>query len=236
MEVISPAESILARDFCYTTTLARPYRRKQAVMSNTFWKYFLAGLLALVPAWATFLILSALFHALNELIQDLPWNIGDRQWPGLSLLLFLFLVVIVGAIATHIVGRRIIIQAERLIEHVPLVRSLYVTLKGMADLLNFRSRFGRSTVVAFPFPRDGLWAIGFVMGAAPPALQVAPTTSLLMVFVPTAIHPFTGFLALVPQPQLRPINLLPEEAIKMECTAGLYKPETGWLQAPTAAD
>jgi uncharacterized membrane protein len=201
-------------------------------MSKAFWKYSLAGLLVLLPAWVTFLILSALLHALNELLQDLPWNIGTRQSPGLSLILFLFIVVIVGAIATHIVGRRIITQAERWINRVPLVRSVYITLKGMTDLLNFRSRFGHSTVVAFPFPRDGLWAIGFVMGAAPLALQVAPTTSLSMVFVPTAIHPFTGFLAFVPQPQLHPINLLPEEAIKMECTAGLYKPETGWLQAP----
>ncbi len=205
-------------------------------MSNTFWKYSLAGLLVLVPAWATFLILSALFHTLNELTHSLLWNIGDRQWPGLSLLLFLLLVVIVGAIATLVVGQSIITQAERWIEHIPLVRSLYVTLKGMADLLNFRSRFGRSTVVAFPFPRDGLWAIGFVMGVAPQELQVAPATSLLMVFVPTALHPFSGFLAFVPQPQLRPINLLPEEAIKMECTAGLYKPQTGWLQAPKSAD
>ena len=200
-------------------------------MSNTVWKYSLAGLLVLLPAWVTFLILSTLFHALNELIHDLPWNIGARQRPGLILALFLFLVVIVGAIATHIVGRRIITQAERWIDHVPLVRSVYITLKGMTDLLNFRSRFGHSTVVAVPFPRDGLWAIGFVMGTAPLALQVEPTTSLSMVFVPTAIHPFTGFLAFVPQPQLHPINLLPEDAIKMECTAGLYKPETGWLQA-----
>ncbi|MEO6306647.1 MAG: DUF502 domain-containing protein [Nitrospiraceae bacterium] len=201
-------------------------------MSKALWKYFLAGLLVLVPTWVTFLILSTLFHALNELIQNLPWNIEARESPGLSLVLFLFLVVIVGAIATHVAGRRIIIQVERWIDRVPLVRSVYVTLKGMTDLLNFRSRFGRSTVVAFPFPRDGLWAIGLVMGAAPPLLQVAPPTSLIMVFVPTAIHPFTGFLAFVPQPQLRPINLSPEDAVKMECTAGLYRPKTGWLQAP----
>jgi uncharacterized membrane protein len=201
-------------------------------MSKAFWKYSLAGLLVLLPAWVTFLILSTLFHALNELIHDLPWNIGARQRPGLILVLFLFLVVIVGAIATHVVGRRIITQTERWIGRIPLVRSVYITLKGMTDLLQFRARFGRSTVVAFPFPRDGLWAIGFVMGTAPSVLQVAPATSLFMVFVPTAIHPFTGFLAFVPQPQLHPINLLPEDAIKMECTAGLYKPKTGWLQAP----
>jgi len=200
-------------------------------MSKKLWKYSLAGVLVLVPAWVTFVILSTLFHALNELIHDLPWNIGAGQRPGLILALFLFLVVIVGAIATHVVGRRIITQTERWIGHIPLVRSVYITLKGMTDLLNFRSRFGRSTVVAFPFPREGLWAIGFVMGTAPLALQVA-STSLLMVFVPTAIHPFTGLLAFIPEPQLRPINLPPEEVIKMEITAGLYKPETGWLQAP----
>jgi uncharacterized membrane protein len=201
-------------------------------MTKALWKYSLAGLLVLVPTWVTFLILSTLFYALNELIQGLPWNIGARQRPELGHLLFMFLVVIVGAIATHVVGRRIIIQVERWIERVPWVRSVYITLKGMTNLLNFRSRFGRSTVVAFPFPRDGLWAIGFVMGDAPLLLQVAPATSLIMVFVPTAIHPFTGFLAFVPQPQLHPINLSPEDAIKMECTAGLYRPKTGWLQAP----
>jgi uncharacterized membrane protein len=201
-------------------------------MTKALWKYSLAGLLVLVPTWVTFLILSTLFYALNELIQGLPWNIGARQRPELGLVLFLFLVVIVGAIATHVVGRRIIIQVERWIERVPWVRSVYITLKGMTNLLNFRSRFGRSTVVAFPFPRDGLWAIGLVMGDAPLLLQVAPATSLIMVFVPTAIHPFTGFLAFVPQPQLHPINLSPEDAIKMECTAGLYRPKTGWLQAP----
>lgn len=105
----------------------------------------------------------------------------------------------------------------------------------MTDLLNFRSRFGRSAVVAFPFPREGLWAIGFVMGTAPRALQVTPT-SLHMVFVPTAIHPFSGLLAFIPQSQLHPINLLPEDAIKMEFTAGLYRPKTGWLQSPKPID
>jgi uncharacterized membrane protein len=204
-------------------------------MPKNLWKYFLAGLLALVPAWATFLILSTLFHALKELIHDIPGNIGIQQSPGLSLALFLLLVLIVGAIATHVIGRRVINQTERWIEQIPLVRSVYLALKGMTDLLNFRSRFGRSAVVAFPFPRDGLWAIGFVMGTAPAALQVTQT-SLHMVFVPTAIHPFTGLLAFLPESQLHPINLLPEDAIKMEFTAGLYKPETGWLQSPKPID
>jgi uncharacterized membrane protein len=59
----------------------------------------------------------------------------------------------------------------------------------MTDLFQFRSRFGRSTVIAFPFPRDGVWALGFAHGDAPQAVQIDPATTLLMIFVPTAIHP-----------------------------------------------
>jgi uncharacterized membrane protein len=70
------------------------------------------------------------------------------------------------------------------------------------------------------------------MGTAPSKLQIVPSTSLLMIFVPTAIHPFTGYLAFVPHEQIRPIALPPEEAMKVEFSAGLYKPQHGWLRPP----
>jgi len=201
-------------------------------MSKTLWRSFFGGLLVLVPAWATFLILSTLFQTLDQLLVDLSGSNTTVHVPGMGFLVLVLLVLLTGVIATHVFGRQIILQTERRIEMIPLVRSIYVTIKGMTDLFNFRSRFGRSTVVAFPFPRDGLWALGFVMGTAPSTLQIVPTTNLLMVFVPTAIHPFTGYLAFVPQEQIRPIGLPPEEAMKMEFSAGLYKPQQGWLRTP----
>ncbi|MBK9111256.1 MAG: hypothetical protein IPM88_06115 [Nitrospira sp.] len=70
------------------------------------------------------------------------------------------------------------------------------------------------------------------MGSPPAALQIAPMVELVMVFVPTAIHPFTGYLALIPKTQLHPLNLLPEEALKLEFSAGLYRPLPGWLTSP----
>jgi uncharacterized membrane protein len=205
------------------------------IIVKTLWRYFLAGLLILVPAWATFLILSALLSTIDLVISDLFSHAGISAAPVLGLVLFVLLVLIAGAIATHVLGRRIISSTEYWIEKIPLVRTVYLTLKGMTDLFQFRSRFGRSTVVAFPFPRDGLWALGFVMGIAPPAIQVEPSANLLMVFVPTAIHPFTGYLAFVPERQLRPINLPPEDAMKMEFSAGFYKPGDGWLSAPKSS-
>ncbi len=201
-------------------------------MPTMLWRCFLAGLLTLVPAWATFLILSALVQTINQWAYDLLGTDTIASVPGLSLFLLCLLVLLIGAIATHVIGNRTLRLAEQWIDQIPLVRSVYLTLKGMTDLFNFRSRFGGSTVIAFPFPRDGLWALGFVMGTAPRTLQIVPTTNLLMVFVPSAIHPFTGYLAFVPHTSIRPINLLPEDAMKMEFSAGFYKPGQGWLNAP----
>jgi uncharacterized membrane protein len=192
----------------------------------------LAGLLLLVPAWATFLILSALFNTLDELLASLLGEAMRSQVPGLGLLVLMSLVLFVGIIVTHVVGQHVIADLERWVERIPVVRSIYLTLKGMTDLLQFRSRFGRSTVVAFPFPRNGLWALGFVMGGAPAPLQILPIGRMLMIFVPTAIHPFTGYLAFVPEDQVRPLQLSPEDAMKMEFSAGLYRPKPGWLNAP----
>ena len=199
---------------------------------RTLSRCFLTGLLVLLPTWATFLILSALVSAVNHAIADLLGQVGLIATPFIGFLLFLLLVLSAGAFATHLLGSRIIAAIERWITQIPLVRSIYLTIKGMTDLFQFRNRFGQSTVIAFPFPRDGVWALGFVMGLAPKAVQVDPATTLLMIFVPTAIHPFTGYLAFVPQPQVRPLNLLPEDAMKLEFSAGLYKPAEGWLGAP----
>jgi uncharacterized membrane protein len=201
--------------------------------SQRLGRIFLTGLLVLLPAWATFLILVAMFGTLDSFLLNLIGNQVEPYTPGLGVLLLTVMVFTVGAIATHVIGQRLVHWTEAALERIPLIRSIYVTLKGMTDLLNYKARFGKSTVVAFPFPRDGLWALGLVMGPPPHALQIAPMVELVMVFVPTAIHPFTGYLALIPKTQLRPLSLLPEEALKLEFSAGLYRPLPGWLTSPT---
>lgn len=199
-------------------------------MIKAFSKTCMAGLIVLVPAWATFLILSTLFTTLDGLVGRYMLD----PLPGLGLLLLVTLLIAAGLIGDHVIGQGLFERLERRIEQIPLVQSIYLTLKGMTDVLNFRSRFGRSKVVAFPFPRDGCWALGFVMGMAPPCVQVEPSHTLFMVFVPTAIHPFTGFLAFIPEQALRPINLPVEEAMKMEFSAGFYRPKNGWLDASSS--
>jgi uncharacterized membrane protein len=196
------------------------------------WQYWFTGLLLLVPAWVTFFVLSTLFRTFDRILADLLGSRVQSEIPGLGILVLASVILITGIVANHVIGQHLVRWAEHWLQRIPLVRTVFLTLKGMTDLFNFRARFGRSTVVAFPFPRDGLWALGFIMGAAPTPLHVVPVKDLIMVFVPTAIHPFTGYLAFVPQGQLHPINLPPEEAMKMEFSAGLYRPARGWLANP----
>lgn len=197
---------------------------------HTAQRYFVTGLLVLVPAWGTVLILHALFSTLDGVLVGIFGTAVQSDIPGLGALALIGLIGLAGILATHLqLGQRLLKEAEAWLQRIPLVRSIYVTIKGMTDVVQFRARFDHSTVVVFPFPREGLWALGFVMGLAPPAIQVVPSAPLMMVFVPTAIHPFTGYLAFIPKSNVVPINLPPEEAMKMEFSAGLYRPKPGWL-------
>jgi uncharacterized membrane protein len=192
-------------------------------------RYFVTGLFVLLPAWGTFLILQTLFYTVDGLWSDLLGPAVKSDVPGLGVISLLALIFLTGIVATDVVGQRLVRLADEWVQRIPLVRSIYLTLKGMTDLFQFRSRFDRSTVVIFPFPREGLWALGFIMGAAPPSIRLPDSGSLLMVFVPTAIHPFTGYLAFLPKDKVYPINLEPEDALKMEFSAGLFRPQAGWL-------
>lgn len=198
-------------------------------MMHALSKTFLSGLVFLIPTGATILILLTLFGTLDSIIGS---HIGDPP-AGLGLLLLMGILIVAGILADHMIGKNLLGQLEQRLERIPVVQTIYMTLKGMTDIVNFKTRFGHSKVVAFPFPRNGLWALGFVMGSAPPSLQVIPSARLYMVFVPTAIHPFTGYLAFIPERDLVPLNLLPEDAMKMEFSAGFYQPRKGWLSRPS---
>jgi uncharacterized membrane protein len=97
---------------------------------RTLSRCFLTGLLVLVPTWATFLILSALLAAVNHAVSDvLGPVIAVIATPFLGVLLFVVLVITAGAFATHVLGSRIILAIERWITQIPLVRSIYLTIK-----------------------------------------------------------------------------------------------------------
>jgi uncharacterized membrane protein len=187
-------------------------------------RYFLAGLVVIVPVWGTFLILKTLFTAMDGALGTVLGPRVSSSIPGLGALTFLLLILISGALASNLLGQRLVKSWETALLHIPLVRSIYTTFKAATDIFAFMDRQRENRIVLLPFPRPGLYAIGLLMGEAPEALQLASQGRLSLIFVPTAPHPFTGYLALVLNHELIPLSMGFHDAMKMQFSCGLYIP------------
>jgi uncharacterized membrane protein len=187
-------------------------------------RLFLTGLVVVVPIWGTFLILKTLFTTLDHVLADMLGPLVGSPIPGLGAVTLLVLILLVGGLASNFIGNRLIKAYEMALLRVPGIRGIYSTLKSVTDIFSFFDRGRTNPVVLLPFPRDGVYAIGLLMGDAPEELQRSPFGRLRIVFVPTAPHPFTGYLALVLQHELIPLVMGFHEAMKMEFSCGLYIP------------
>ena len=115
--------------------------------------------------------------------------------------------------------------SEAAVLRIPLVRSIYTTFKAVTDIFAFVDRQRDNRIVLLPFPRHGLYALGLLMGEAPEELQRSPSGGRLsLVFIPTAPHPFTGYLALVLNHELIPMSMGFHDAMKMEFSCGFFVP------------
>ena len=188
-------------------------------------RYFLTGLAVIVPLWGTFLILKALFTAVDGALVAALGPAVSSSIPGLGAFTLILLIVTTGAVSSNLLGRRLLKASEAALLRIPLVRSIYTTFKSITDIFAFMDRQRENRIVLLPFPRHGLHAIGLLMGEAPEELQRSPEGRLSRVFVPTAPHPFTGYLALVLNHELIPISMGFHDAMKMEFSCGFFVPQ-----------
>ena len=107
------------------------------MLKTSLKRYFLTGLLVIIPIWGTILILKALFVAVDGILGDLLVRLVPSHYvPGLGILALIVLVFAAGLFATNFMGRRIVKWWEALLNRVPLVRGIYSTLKSMMDILS----------------------------------------------------------------------------------------------------
>jgi len=187
-------------------------------------RYFLTGLAVIVPLWGTFLILTALFTTVDGALVAVLGPAASSSVPGLGALALILLIFATGVVASNLLGGRLVTASEAALLRIPLVRSIYTTFKSITDIFAFMDRQRENRIVLLPFPRHGLYAMGLLMGEAPEDLQRSPEGRLSRVFVPTAPHPFTGYLALVLNHELIPISMGFHDAMKMEFSCGFYVP------------
>ena len=199
-------------------------------------RYFLTGLLVIIPIWGTILILKALFVVVDGILGDLLVRLVPSHYvPGLGILALIVLVFTVGLFATNFMGRQIVRWWEGLLNRVPLVRGIYSTLKSVMDILPFSEQASYNRVVLIQFPKNGHYSIAFVTGVTKGEMQDLAPEPLIHVYVPTSPNPTSGYFLLVPEHEVTAVDMSVEEAMKLIVSGGLCAPSVSLASAVTAA-
>lgn len=204
----------------------------QALRTN-----ILVGIFLVTPVVVTLWIIYLLFTKITNLFLSEHWlesplAMGYRL---LALILVFCALYLIGLLGRNIIGRTIYELGDRIMSRIPVIRSLYLSLRHIGkSLVSTRSTMFKQ-VVAVQFPRPGVYAIAFVTSAIPrdfmgPHPEVNPAEEWTAVFMPTAPNPTTGFLLVMPRRDLIPLNVSVTMAMKMIMSAGAVGPaatETG---------
>ncbi len=197
-------------------------------------RYFVAGLLVIIPVWGTYLVLEALLLTMDGVLGDFLKGRGVYYLPGFGIFILSLVIIGIGALATNFLGRRLLHFWEGLLSRVPLVRSVYALAKSVVDTFSIHSddqrKFNR--VVLIEYPRKGSYTIGFVTGEMKGDTHRISSEKVVNVFVPTVPNPISGFLLLVSESEVIPVSLSVEEAMKMAVSCGLYNPPLISEEAP----
>lgn len=201
---------------------------------------FLTGLVVVLPVGLTIYVVWAVIGWIDGWILPLipgPWQpealvqrfFGpEAEVPvrGVGVIVFLVVTIVVGWIAKGLIGRSVIRWAERIVDRMPVVRSIYNGLKQIAETVFSQSETNFERACVVEFPRDGVWAIGFVATRAKAELaQKLPNgANRLTVFVPTTPNPTSGFLIYAEEERVIYLDMTIEDAAKLIISAGLVYP------------
>jgi len=187
----------------------------------------IAGLLVLAPLVATYLILRLIYNFLVSLVEPLTDLAVFQALPDLavtwvSLGLLVVLLYVLGILATKVLGGRIVNVAHQIVETIPGVRAIYRIARQAIEMLsgtNCQTKFSR--VVFVDFPRKGLRTIGLVTGR----LEDESGRPILMLYIPTAPNPTSGFTALVFEEEVASTDISVEDAMRLVVSGGAVFPE-----------
>jgi uncharacterized membrane protein len=184
-----------------------------------------SGLVVLIPLVITLGIIRFLFEFTSGIL--LPFiDPALANWPvlaraALSFAILLLVVYVLGALATNIVGRRVLSLGERVVLKLPFVKIIYSVSKQIVAAFQGQGSQAFKSVVFVEFPQPGMRAIGFVT-----SYMTRPDGSKWnAVFVPTTPNPTTGFLQLVPEESVEQTGFTVEEGVKMVMSLGVLVPE-----------
>lgn len=200
-------------------------------------KYILTGLLVWLPLTITIWVLKSVVGTLDDVFawmvvatqtvtpQSLHPFLHDLQRvPGLSVIILVTALWLTGVAVTNMVGQWVVNQSTRLFSNIPIVKSIYTSVKQVSDTLFSSSGQAFREAVLVQYPRAGSWTIAFVTGKPGGEVALKLPDDMVTVYVPTTPNPTSGFMLMVPMAEVRELNMSVDEALKYIISMGVVAP------------
>ena len=193
-------------------------------------KYIIAGLLVWLPFAATVVIVKLLIDLLDKTVLLLPpeWHpvaLLGFSIPGFGIILALSILLLTGMLAANLFGRRFVEIWERILNKIPLVRSIYSSIKQISNTIFDPSGKSFRKVVMLQYPRKGVWSIGFLTNDNVGDEMSAVDDRLVAVFIPTTPNPTSGFIVMVRNDEITELDMSVEEGFKFIISMGVITPD-----------
>ena len=193
-------------------------------------KYIIAGLLVWLPFAATVVIVKLLIDLLDKTILLLPpeWHpvaLLGFSIPGFGIILALSILLLTGMLAANLFGRRFVEIWERILNKIPLVRSIYSSIKQISNTIFDPSGKSFRKVVMLQYPRKGVWSIGFLTNDNVGDEMSAVDDRLVAVFIPTTPNPTSGFIIMTRNDEITELDMSVEEGFKFIISMGVIIPD-----------
>ena len=191
-------------------------------------RYFLTGLLLILPLFITFYILILSFKFIDGILGGFINNYLRANWgffiPGIGIILGILIVWLTGFIATHFLGKRMLSVLENRFVGLPGVRQIYPSAKQIVGFLFSKDKAAFKQVVLAEYPSKGIWSIGFITNDSFAEANQLTAQDLVHVFIPSTPGPWSGFLVLIPRENIKHLDISVEDGIRLIISGGILKP------------
>ena len=197
---------------------------------------FFTGLAVLLPAIASVVVVAWFFSSIanvtDTLLFFLPSSLTHKNagqgpiywyWSLAALVLAVLLISLAGRLTRYYLGKKLVGMLDQFLLRVPLLNKIYLTIKQVNEAFT-SNKSSFKQVVMVEFPQAGQHMIGFVTGEHDDTLQVGKTKTV-SVFIPTTPNPTSGFLVLLPENEVRKLDMSVADGIKFIVSLGAIPPE-----------
>ena len=192
-------------------------------------KWLFTGLLVIVPGVLPIAVLNWIVGTLDQTLQILPgaWH-PDKllgfHIPGFGVLLTLLVLLVVGATASNFAGRKLVQWGDRLVSRIPVVRSIYSSVKQVSDTLFSESGNAFRTAVLVQWPREGVWTVAFITGTPGGEVAAYLRDEFVSVYVPSTPNPTGGYFVMVRKSDCVELDMSVDAALKYIISMGVVAP------------